>query len=127
MENDNKKIITVSFAVAALLAAYVSNVIIDTLKVTVGFLAQLLSGDLVTHGVPVVVGLGVFIALQFNKKVVQGADEVVVEIRKVVWPSRKDTTAMTIVVCVMVLISGVAFGVFDIVSSYVVNLMVLVR
>jgi len=45
------------------------------------------------------------------------------ELKKIVWPSRKDTVAMTIVVIMMVLISGVVFAVFDGLSSYMIGAM----
>ena len=46
------------------------------------------------------------------------------EIDKVVWPSYKDTSAMTIVVSIMLLFAGVALGLMDMMSNYVVGLMV---
>ena len=46
------------------------------------------------------------------------------EVRKVVWPSRKDTVAMTTVCCVMVVLSGVAFGLFDFVASQLIKVFV---
>ena len=77
--------------------------------------------DLVRHGVPVVFGLIVFAVFQFNPRVLAWGDEVVVEIRKVVWPSRKDTTAMTIVVLIMVAISSVLISGFDLTSGLVLK------
>ncbi len=124
MERKNKKIITLCFVFAGVLAWFVVGILMDLLSASFGILARAFSSDAIRHGVPVVVGLGLFLALQFNAKVVKWADEVVIEIGKVVWPSRKDTTAMTVVVCVMVLISGLVLGLFDMVSSFVVNLMV---
>jgi preprotein translocase subunit SecE len=59
--------------------------------------------------------------LQFNSKVLVWGDEVVVEIRKVVWPSKKDTTGMTVVVIVMVLISSLIIAAFDFLSGYIIN------
>jgi len=80
--------------------------------------------DLIRHGVPLAFGLVVFSVLQFNPRLLAWADEVVAEIRKIVWPSRKDTVAMTIVVVVMVMISSVIIVSFDFVSGYVINLLV---
>lgn len=84
-------------------------------------MARLHNIDFVKHGVPVVTALLLFAALQFNKKVLAWGEEVALEIRKVVWPSRKDTTAMTVVVVIMVLISSVIITTFDFVSGYMVN------
>jgi preprotein translocase subunit SecE len=86
-----------------------------------GFIARLHDLDIVKHGFPVLIGLGLFVYLQFNSKVLVWGDEVVVEIRKVVWPSKKDTTGMTVVVIVMVLISSLIIAAFDFLSGYIIN------
>ena len=44
--------------------------------------------------------------------------------RKVVWPSKKDVTAMTMVVCVMVVIAGVGLGIFDFFASQLIKVFV---
>lgn len=122
MENTNNKIITVSFMMAGILTGIVVSVLIDTLVVVgTGSFGRFVSQDFVRHGLPVVVGLGLFLVLQFNTRVMTWADEVVTEIRRVVWPSRKDTTTMTLVVCVMLIISGLALGLLDLASGTVLD------
>lgn len=122
MENNNGKIITVSFMITGLLVGYVVSYAMNTVAaMSSGNLAHVLNRDLVHHGVPVLVGLLVFLSLQFKKSVVEWADEVVTELKKIVWPSRKDTTSMTIVVCIMVLISGFVIGLFDFASGNVID------
>lgn len=118
MKNENnKKIITLSFVVAAFLVAFVVNVLMESVSAAWGGMARVMAYDAVAHGVPVGLGLACFIALQFNKNVVVWADEVVTEISRVVWPSPKDTTAMTIVVCVMLVIAGFSLGLMDLLSN----------
>ncbi|MCB0343321.1 MAG: preprotein translocase subunit SecE [Bdellovibrionales bacterium] len=124
MDNSTKKIMTVAFVVTAFVAALVVDVLLDSLAATIGAVARFRSMDIVAHGLPVAVGLITFACLQFNSKVVLWADEVVVEIRKVVWPSRRDTSAMTIVTCVMLLISGTLLGVFDFVSRNLIKMFI---
>ncbi len=122
MENTNSKIITFSFMTTAVLAGIVVGVLLDTVAaVATGGLARALSSDLVRQGVPVVLGFALYLALQFNAKVGVWADEVTSEIRRVVWPSRKDTTAMTIMVCIMLIISGIVIGLMDVFSGTVVD------
>ena len=117
MESTNNKIVTVSFMIIAVIAGIVVNVFIETMAaMATGGFSRFLADDVVKHGLPVV-----FAVLQFNKTVVTFADEVVTEIRRVVWPSRKDTMSMTTVVCIMLIISGVALGVLDTTSAYVVD------
>lgn len=124
MKKDNKKIITLSFVLAAFLTAFVIDVLMETLSAASGTVARALSMDAVAHGLPMIAGLSCFIALQFNSKVVTWADEVVTEISRVVWPSHKDTTAMTIVVCIMLLVAGFSLGIMDFLSNFVVSALV---
>ncbi len=117
MENSNAKILTLSFALAGAIGGLVLHMLIKAFSAAFGIVARLADSDLVRHGLPVFVGLAIFVALQFNSKVKAWADEVVVEVKKVVWPSRKDTTAMTIVVLIMVAISSVIISGFDFASG----------
>ncbi len=121
MENDNKKIITLSFAVAGVLVGLVVSTLIDVAAASFGVASRIFSTPYAVHGTPVVFGLVTFALLQWNVAVSVWAEEVVSEIRKVVWPSRKDTTAMTILVCLMVLISGVFLGVIDLFQTRIVQ------
>jgi preprotein translocase SecE subunit len=69
-------------------------------------------------------GLGVFLFLQLREKTRIWAHEVVVEVRKVVWPSRQATLGMTVLVCIILMISGFVLGVFDLASNAVVNFII---
>ena len=121
MTDSNGKYITVCFVLGGACAAYIVKILLDALSSTWGIAARYIQGDLMVHGLPVTFGLIIFLALQFNSKTVKWADEVIVEVKKVVWPSRKDTVATSIVVTVMLIISGVLLGVFDLISNYLVK------
>jgi preprotein translocase subunit SecE len=121
VENDNRKILTLSFLIAAVLVFFVVGMLIDTASSMSGTLARVFGNDLVRAGVQVSLGALTFGLLQFKKDWVHFFDEVIVELKKIVWPSRKDTVAMTIVVCMMVVISGIIFAVFDMFSTYVIT------
>ena len=124
MKQDNNKIITISFLIAAFLAAVVVNVLVETLAASSGFVARLYAQELFRHALPVAIGIATFGILQFNKKTLVWANEVVLEIRKVVWPSRRDTSAMTSVVLVMLTISCVILFVFDYFSREAVSIII---
>jgi preprotein translocase subunit SecE len=124
MDQKNKKIITVSFICAGALTAYVLSAIIQILQASVSYFARLAESELFTHALPVGVGILVFLFLQLNPKLVKWAEDVVTEIRRMVWIGMKETTAVTIAVCIMVIISGVVLGVLDFVSSKVVNYLI---
>lgn len=121
MEKTNSKILTISFAVAAILAGLTISLLIKAFAGAFGIVARFADSDVVRHGLPVAVGFLVFAVLQFNPKVLAWGEDVVSEVRKVVWPSRKDTTAMTIACVVMVLISSVIISSFDLISGFFIN------
>jgi preprotein translocase subunit SecE len=126
MENEksNDSIVNFAFVIAGFLAFYMAGVLLDIAANTFGSIANLRNQPFVAHGFPVAAGVITFLILFMNKNVRVLADEAVTEARKVVWPSRKDTWAMTMVVCVMVLISGLGFGVFDFISSRLIQVFV---
>lgn len=115
----NKKIVTVSFAATAAITAIVIRVLLQTAAASFGVVQRLWSEQWFQHGVPVTIALVLFFYLQFNKKILVWADEVVTELLKVVWPSKKDTTAMTIVTCIMLMISASMLFVFDLVAQQI--------
>jgi len=121
VENNNSKILTLSFAIVGALSGLCISLLIKSFSGAFGIVARLADSDLVRHGLPVVVGLVIFAALQFNSRVLVWGDEVVAEIKKVVWPNQKDTTAMTTVVVVMVLISSAIVTSFDWVSGFIIS------
>jgi preprotein translocase subunit SecE len=121
MENTNAKILTLSFAITAAISGFTLHLLIKAFAAAFGVVARMTDSDMVRHGVPVAVALIIFCVLQFNKNILAWADEVVVELRKVVFPSRKDTVAMTIVVLVMVAISSVLISGFDFASGMVLK------
>lgn len=125
MENTNGKFITISLLVTGILVGITVNVFIETLTgVMTGEWHRMLAKDWVHHGLPVLAGVVFFAATQFNPRVLSWATDVVSELRKIVWPSAKDTRAMTIVVCIMLLISGAFLGLLDVVSGSLIDWLV---
>jgi preprotein translocase subunit SecE len=121
MDKTNSKVLTLSFAITGALIGFTLSLLIKSFSGAFGFVARMSDSDVIRHGLPVLVGVVIFAALQFNPRVITWGEEVVTEVRKVVWPSQKDLTAMTIVVVVMVIISSVIVTSFDFVSGYVIN------
>lgn len=122
MEKMNSKILTMSFALAGLLGGFTLHLLIAILAGAFGSVARMADSDVVRHGVPVAFGLALFAILQFNPRTWSWGEEVVGEVRKVVWPSGKDTTAMTIVVIIFVLLASVIITAFDFLSGHLMNL-----
>ncbi len=120
--NTNVRIIDMSIIVTGILVWLVTTLLVQTIAGMVGgSLVAVFNNDFTLHGLPVLLGIVVAAVLRLNRKVMVWADEVVAELRKIVWPSRKDTVAMTIVVCIMLIIAGFVIGGFDIISSYAID------
>lgn len=123
-ENSNQSIINAAFVAAGFLIYFAVAMLFDTLAGAFGPVARLYGQDMFKHGIPVGIGLAGFLALILKKECHVFADEAITEVRKVVWPSRKDTTAMTIVCCVMCVVAGIGFGVFDFFASQLIKVFV---
>ncbi len=121
MNKANSKILTLSFAICAGVLGFTISLLIKAFSGAFGIVAWLAGMDLFRHGVPLLVGFGLFGLLQFHPGILAWADEVVTEVRKVVFPSRKDTTAMTIVVIIMVFVSSLIITSFDFISAYFIK------
>lgn len=117
IKEENLKIVTVSFIILAFLMAFVVQVIFETLSVAFGAVADFYSRDMFRHGVPIISGLGTFFILQLKTDYKKLADEVVTEVRKVVWAGKKELYSMTILVAVILIVSGIVLGLFDLISG----------
>lgn len=114
---ENLKIVAVSFIILSFLSAFVVKVIFETLSVAFGFFANYYSMDIFRHGVPILAGVVAFLVFQLHKPYKKLADEVVTEVRKVVWAGKKELYSMTVLVCVILIFSGVVLGIFDLVAG----------
>lgn len=121
MNKTNEKLLTLSFASFAFLIGLSLHLILKSFSGAFAVIARLNENDLFKHGLPVIVGLGIFFYLQFNKTTIEWGREVILEITKVVFPTKSDTTALTIVVVIFVLISSVIITLFDFISSFIVK------
>lgn len=124
MTDENKKIITVTYALGCMLLALVISLIMGLLSGHFAFFARLESQPVFSNGVPVVIGLAAFLFLQFNAKTVDFLDGVITEMKKVVWPTKKDTWLMTVVVVITLILSGIVVGLFDLGWAKVIALVV---
>lgn len=124
MDKTINKIMMVGFVCAAFLVGYVVQVIHTVLSSAWGAYANLTDSSVINHAAPVVCGIAFFIYVSFSKKVRNWASEVIVEVSKVVWPSQKDTTALTIFVCFFMILSGIVLGLFDLFSGQVIQFII---
>ncbi len=121
MENTNSKIITASLLVTSVLIGVTIHLLLQSLAGAFGVVARMIGSDLVRHGFPILMAAIFFFSCQLNAKFKAWAEEVVIEVRKVVFPTRKDTIAMTISVIIMVLVSSLIIMAMDWLSGISVN------
>ncbi len=73
------------------------------------------------------IGIGAGILIAFlgwrREQTFAKAQEIVLELKKVTWPTRKETSAATMVVIVTVIIAAVLLGIFDVIWSWATGLL----
>ncbi len=124
MMEDNKKIITVSLVLTGVLLAFVVSLLMETLAASFSLVARAQSSPELANGIPVVIGILTFAILQFNAKTVDFLDGVVSEVKKVVWPTKKDTWLMTVVVVITLILAGVIVGLYDMFWARIIGMIV---
>jgi preprotein translocase subunit SecE len=123
-KQSSRKIMTLSFLGAAGVLYVVVNVLFKTLAGAFGPVQRLYSNVVFSNGIPVVAAILLFAILQFNPKILNWAEEVIIEVSKVVWPSRKDTVVMTVVVCVFVGIASLLLVVIDFMAKNLIQFII---
>ena len=71
--------------------------------------------DFLINGVSALIALIVGVWIYRNDRVYTLAHEIASELKKVTWPTKKETQLGTIVVIVMVIVSAIILGAFDMV------------
>jgi len=77
--------------------------------------------DFVIAAGAAVLALGIGIASYRNERVYSLANEVATELKKVSWPTRKETQTATLVVVVTAIIAAILLGLFDAVWSWLTD------
>ncbi|MBE8162561.1 MAG: preprotein translocase subunit SecE [Bdellovibrionaceae bacterium] len=117
MKTIYKKIITISVLSFSILVGLVVSILLELLSAVSGFVARLYEQNWFSHGFPIIAAFLVFLFLQFHTKSQTLLKEAVQEAGKVVWSGKQAIIAMTVVCCIMLLISGVFLGIFDVLAS----------
>ena len=115
------KIIQVINVLASVTLGYCVRILFEFFAVIFGIVAQAYSIEALRHGLSIGTGVACFAILQFHPRIHGWLKDVVVEIDKVVWPTKKDTLSMTVIVCVILVLSGVLLGLFDLGAGTVIR------
>ncbi len=123
MDKTTRNIFTLTLVAAGILVWYAASTAV------VHFIAYLdiyvkagLVHFLVADAVPALLGALTAFILYRNQKVKTYLLDVITEVKKVVWPNKKETWGATVVVIIAVIISGLVLGVFDWISGYLIKL-----
>lgn len=122
MENRQLKTwVNLSFLALAILLGYVLFTLGLKGIATFDLETKIKNAEWILRGVAVVLGLALFVSLNRNRKVSTFTTEVFEELTRVTWPTQKDTTTATILVIIMVLISGFVLGLWDYLLTWAIQ------
>ncbi|NBU21378.1 preprotein translocase subunit SecE [bacterium] len=113
MENQHQKWVNLSYLAVAILFGYLVFSLTGKLVGAYDLETRIRSIDLMMRIGSVVAGALLFIGLYRNEKANQFMNEVVVELSRVAWPTQKETSSATMIVIVMVVVSGMVLGLLD--------------
>ena len=118
---DNRKIILASYVCAGFVLWYLTRAGLQGLYVGFYQVRRLPGIAVVREFLPVIVGLATFFILTFNNKLGTFLDEVVLELKRVTWPSRDDVVKSTVVVLICVLFASGVLAVFDVAFGRIIG------
>jgi preprotein translocase subunit SecE len=113
----NSKWVHLMFAVGGLLLAFLM------VKMTEWILGYFMKPkDLLVLPIGVGTAAAITIVAWRNKEFFAKAQEIILELMRVTWPTRKETSAATMVVIVTVIIFSILLGLFDMLWSWATGL-----
>lgn len=113
MENQYQKWVNLSYLALAVLLGYVFFSLGAKFVGVYDLEARVRNIDLIIRGVSVALAGILFLVLYRNEQANQFMNEVMVELSRVTWPTQKETTNATMIVIVMVVVSGMILGLLD--------------
>jgi preprotein translocase subunit SecE len=113
MESQHQKWVNLSYLALAALVGYVVFTATSKIVGAYDLEARVKNIELILRVVSVAAGAILFTVLFRNNRSNQFMNEVVVELSRVTWPTQKDTASATMIVVVMVVVSGMVLGFLD--------------
>lgn len=113
MESQYQKWVNLSYLALAVLFGYIVFSVAGKVVGAYDLEARVRNIELILRGVSVGLGAILFLVLYRNEQANQFTNEVMAELARVTWPSQKDTSSATLIVIVMVIVSGMVLGLLD--------------
>ena len=122
METESKKVIRLTLAVVALLTAWLLHRGLQHIAMAANLSNPLLAGAIpLSAAIAVIVALAAYVMVLRHAVAMNFLMEVHGELKKVVWPTRKETVLSTVVVVVLVLITAVLLWGIDLFWSWTIR------
>jgi preprotein translocase SecE subunit len=121
-ENEGKKWIQASLAVACIFFGYVITAFFSWMSERFVLESKIPYFSVMTQVLGVLVGLSAFIVILKNSTSSSFLEDVYKELLKVVWPDRSQTWKYTVVIMILVTIMGFVFGLFDLGANFLLGL-----
>lgn len=113
MDTRFQKWVTVSYVAVGVLLGYIASAALNKIVGIYDLETRIRNVYFYVQGASVALGFILFIVLLRHKQVNDYMNEVMVELSRVSWPTQKETSSATIIVIIMVLISGMILGFLD--------------
>jgi preprotein translocase SecE subunit len=124
MESQFQKWVNLSYLATAALLGYLVFTLSAKIVGTYDLETRLHNVGLIIQIASVAIAAIAFWILYSNDNANQFMNEVMLELSRVTWPTQKETTSATIVVIIMVLISGAILGLLDYFWTYLMKLVI---
>ena len=106
----------------AVVVGYTTKVAVERVMAYMDIYVRNISLQVVINLLPILVaGAAAYITYR-TEKIKNYLLEVIAEVKKVVWPNKKETWGATVVVIIAVIISGIVLGLFDWLSGLLLSL-----
>ena len=121
-ENEGKKWIQASLALACIFLGYVTSSFLLWLSERLLLESKVPYFSVAAQFAGVVIGLVAFIAVLKTPKSSEFLSDVYKELLKVVWPDKNQTWKYTVIIMILVTIMGFVFGLFDLGANFLLGL-----
>ena len=113
MDKFTRNAFTITLLAIAVLFAYTTKVAVDRVITYMDIYVRGTALHVLINILPVLVGAVAAYLTYRIQKIKNYLLEVIAEVKKVVWPNKKETWGATVVVIIAVIISGIVLGLFD--------------
>jgi preprotein translocase subunit SecE len=113
MESQYQKWVNLSYLAFAVLFGYLAFSVAGKVVGAYDLETRVRNIELILRGISVFAGAILFVALYRNDQANQFMNEVMAELARVTWPTSRDTSSATLIVIVMVVVSGMILGLLD--------------